>query len=80
MLLVSSCVKLRTEMSHDLTKIIIEPHATGEDCKTISKQRDVPPTTAAQMIQRVLRSARGKHEKPQDCRGVLEQNPFGFSH
>ncbi|KAI4876994.1 hypothetical protein NFI96_001039 [Prochilodus magdalenae] len=44
--------KQRTELSQDIRKRTIDQHVKGKGYKTVSKQLDVPETTAAYIIQR----------------------------
>lgn len=44
--------KLRRELSQEIRKNIIDLHVKGKGYKTISKQPDVPVTTAAHIIQK----------------------------
>ena len=44
--------KLRRELSQEIRKNIIDLHVKGKGYKTISKQLDVPVTTAAHIIQK----------------------------
>ena len=44
--------KQRKELSQEIRKKIIDKHVKGKGYKTISKQLDVPVTTAAQIIQK----------------------------
>ena len=44
--------KLRTELSQEIRKNIIDKHVKGKGYKTISKQLDIPVTTVAHIIQK----------------------------
>ena len=44
--------KLRTELSQEIRKKIIDKHVNGKGYKTISKQLDIPVTTVAHIIQK----------------------------
>src|SRR4029434_1553305 len=44
--------KLRTELSQEIRKKIIDKHVKGKGYKTISKQFDIPVTTVAHIIQK----------------------------
>ena len=44
--------KLRTELSQEIRKKIIDKHVKGKGYKTISKQLDIPVTTVAHIIQK----------------------------
>ena len=44
--------KLRTELSQEIRKKIIDKHVNGKGRKTISKQLDIPVTTVAHIIQK----------------------------
>ena len=44
--------KIRTELSQENRKKIIDKHVKGKDYKTIFKQLDVPVTTVAHIIQK----------------------------
>ena len=44
--------KLRRELSQEIRNKMIDKHVKGKGYKTISKQLDVPVTTAAQIIQK----------------------------
>src|SRR4029434_3361368 len=43
---------LRTELSQEIRKKIIDKHVKGKGYKTISKQLDIPVTTVAHIIQK----------------------------
>src|SRR4029434_1558276 len=44
--------KLRTELSQEIRKKIIDKHVNGKGYETISKQLDIPVTTVAHIIQK----------------------------
>src|SRR4029434_157848 len=45
--------KLRTKLSQEIRKKIIDKHVNGKGYNTISKQLDIPVTTVAHIIQKI---------------------------
>ena len=56
--------KLRTELSQEIKKNIIDKHVKGKGYKTISKQLDIPVTTVAHIVANL--PGRGRKRKIDD--------------